>query len=117
MAEGLLSLLRPANLALSFLLELAMLAAYFYWGWQTGETTIARVGLGIGLPLLAAIIWGILMAPSSGSRLRGASYLALKLVLFGLAVVALFSARQPQLGIALAGLIAVNVVLTYVWEQ
>ena len=40
-----------SSLALAFLLELAMLAAYAYWGFQAGTSIIMKVVLGIGDPL------------------------------------------------------------------
>ena len=53
----------PLNLALRFLLELAALAAYAYWGW-TAHEGIQRHLLGIGLPLLAAVLWGTFRVPN-----------------------------------------------------
>ncbi len=49
-----LELIKGANLALRFLLELCALAAVGYWGLETGRGPIAKVGLGIGTPLAAA---------------------------------------------------------------
>jgi hypothetical protein len=106
-----------ANLALAFLLELAMLVAFGYWGFQTGETTMARIGLGLGLPLLAAVLWGIFMAPSSSRRLQGAAYLAVKVMLFGLAAAALILAGRPALGIMLSVAFVINTILLHVWRQ
>ena len=53
----------PINLALRFLLELAALAAYAYWGWVAHEGAWRYV-LGIGPPLLAAILWGTFRVPN-----------------------------------------------------
>ena len=50
--------LKYANLALAFFLELCALAALGYWGFVTGEGLPARIGLGVGAPLLAAVLWG-----------------------------------------------------------
>ncbi len=49
-----LTVLKNANLALAFFLELGVLAALGYWGFQTGQGTIAKIGLGISAPALAA---------------------------------------------------------------
>jgi hypothetical protein len=106
-----------ANLALAFFLELAMLGAFGYWGFWIGKTGMAKVGLGIGIPLLVAVMWGIFMAPRSSRRLQGAAYLALKLVLFGLAVAALILAGSPALGIVFGVLVVINTVLLSAWEQ
>ncbi len=109
-------MLKSINLAVSFFLELAMLAAFAYWGFQTGESTVMKILLGIGIPLLVATMWGIFMAPKSSRRLQGTSYLTVKVVLFGLAVLALIAARQPVAGIVLAVLFVINTILLYVWQ-
>jgi hypothetical protein len=47
----------PLNLVLRFVLELAALAGMGIWGWQQGNGAMAYV-LAIGVPVLAAGIWG-----------------------------------------------------------
>ena len=49
--DAMSAILKSVNLALAFLLELAMLAAYAYWGFQAGTSIIMKVVLGIGDPL------------------------------------------------------------------
>ena len=107
---------KAMNLAVAFILELAMLAAFAWWGFHTGDSTIVRILLGIGVPVLVAVIWGIFMAPNSSRRFRGAAYLLLKIVLFGLAVAALVAVGQMILGIILGVVFLVNTVLLYVWR-
>jgi hypothetical protein len=51
-----LSGLRGVILTLRFLCELAMLAALAYWGFTVGDGAGAWV-LGVGAPLLAAVVW------------------------------------------------------------
>jgi hypothetical protein len=111
-----LSVLKTLNLSLAFFLELAMLAAFAYWGFHTGQSTIAKIGLGIGIPLLVVVIWGRFMAPNSSTRLRGAAYLALKFLLFGLAVAALITTSNDTLGIVFGGVVLINAILLYVWK-
>jgi hypothetical protein len=111
-----LSVLKTFNLALAFFLELAMLAAFAYWGFYNGQSTIVKIGLGIGIPLLVAVIWGLFMAPNSSTRLQGAAYLALKFVLFGLAVAALIRTSNDTLGIVLGGVVVINTILLYAWK-
>jgi hypothetical protein len=53
-----LEVIKNANLLLRFLLELCALAALGYWGFKTGGGMAAKVGLGIGAPLAAALVWG-----------------------------------------------------------
>jgi Na+-translocating ferredoxin:NAD+ oxidoreductase RnfD subunit len=112
-----ITILKSINLALAFLLELALLAAFAYWGFQSGNSTLVKILLGIGLPLLVALIWGALMAPNSPRRLQGGAYLALKALLFGLGVAALMSAGRTMLGVLFAVVVVINTILLYVWQQ
>ena len=43
-----LELIKGTALALRFLLELCALGALGYWGFMTGGTALAKVGLGLG---------------------------------------------------------------------
>jgi len=112
-----LELLKTANLALAFLLELGMLAAYGVWGFHAGQYTLARVALGIGLSVLAAVFWGVFMAPKALVSLPEWPHLAVALFLFGLAAAALWSAGQPTLAWIFAALVILNQVLMWIWKQ
>jgi hypothetical protein len=48
--------LRGVTLTVRFLCELAMLAALAHWGSTVGDGAGAWV-LGVGAPLLAAVVW------------------------------------------------------------
>jgi hypothetical protein len=109
--------LKNANLALAFFLELAVLAALGYWGFHTGQGRLARIGLGIGVPLVAVIVWALFGAPQATWHLQGFWFVILQVVFFGSAVVALFAASQRVLGTVFALLIVVNLVLIYAWPQ
>ena len=109
--------IKAANLALAFLLELCMLAAFAYWGFQTGAGLGMQLVLGIGAPVLAAVVWGIFVAPRAPVKLPPALHLVFVVVIFGLAVVALAAVGQPTLAWALGVVFAINRVLIYVWKQ
>ncbi|NJC70891.1 YrdB family protein [Planosporangium thailandense] len=109
--------MRPANLALRFALELAGLVAFGYWGFVTPTGRPLAVLLGLGAPLVAAALWGVLAAPKAPVRLPGAARLGFEIVWFGAAAAALIHAGRPFLAVVLAALYAVNRVLMYVWRQ
>jgi hypothetical protein len=109
--------LKLANLALSFLLELAMLAAFAYWGFHTSTDGILRIVLGIGAPLIAIVVWGIFLAPRSSKRLTGIQQLILATIIFGLAVIALVVADRPDLGVVLGVAFIINRILIAIWKQ
>lgn len=89
------------DLAAVFLLELCMLAALGYWGVEQGNGAIIKVILGIGAPVLAAIVWGMFAAPKAKVHLRLVTQMAVRVVVFALAALALTMAAQRNLGIAL----------------
>ena len=112
-----LGMIKSANLALAFLLELAALVAFGYWGFNASDSTVVKLLLGIGVPVLAIVLWGIFAAPRSARRLRGSAYHVFATIFFALAVLALFAAGSATLGIALALIYAINAVLLVVWKQ
>ncbi len=108
---------KTANLALMFLLELGVLLALGYWGFQVGPSLGAKIGLGLAAPVLAAIVWGVLGAPRSARRLRGIWYQVLKVVFFGSAALALAAAGRQELGIIFAVVFVLNAALILIWKQ
>lgn len=106
---------QAANLALRFLLELAALAALGYWGFHTGHSALANVALGLGAPLIAAVVWGVFAAPRSDRRLHGPALVAVQLAVLGAGVVALAGAGRPVLAAVFAALVVLNAVLLQVW--
>ncbi len=114
---GVLTALQYANLALSFLLELSLLVALAYWGFHAGTGTIGQIALGIGIPLLVAVLWGIFLAPRATVRLPAVPRFVVELVLFGLAVAGLAAAGQPSLAWVFGLILVVNRILIIVWRQ
>ena len=51
-----LEAIKSVNAALAFVLELGVLIALGYWGWTLEASMLARIGLGIALPLLAILV-------------------------------------------------------------
>ena len=112
-----MAILKPANLALAFLLELCMLAAFGYWGFYTGGSTLVKIGLALAAPLLAAVFWGLFMAPNSSRRLHDPWYLLAALVIFGLAIAALYSTGQHALAGIFGVVFIIHKILLYAWKQ
>jgi Protein of unknown function (DUF2568) len=112
-----LTVLKNANLALAFFLELGVLVALGYWGFQMGQGTIAKIGLGIGAPLMAVVVWGLFGAPNATWHLNGPWRLILEVVFFGSAAVALFISGQRVLGVVFALVFVLNHALIYAWAQ
>lgn len=96
------------NLILRFILELAALAAFAYWGFRTGESPITRTVLGVGTPLFAAWLWGAFVAPRARWRVSAALRLLVELAVFANAAYALAAAGQPTLAVVVAVAAAVS---------
>ena len=112
-----MEIIKGANLAVRFLLELWAFAALGYWGFQTGSGTVAKAGLGIGAPLVAIVAWGTMVAPKATIEVSPAIRLLVELAVFGSAVAALIATGRLRLALALAVAYAVNRILLAVWGQ
>jgi hypothetical protein len=103
--------LKSVNLAVKFILELAALAAFAYWG-----ATISVV-VAIGAPLVAAVLWGRLAAPRAPRRLPLAARVPFELGVFALAALALLAAASLLAAIVFASVVIVNAVLLTALRQ
>lgn len=112
-----MDVLKALNLLVRFLLELCMLAAVGYWGFKAGSGWAMKIILGIGLPILIAVLWGLFIAPKAIYPLSGISYLALELILLGSGAVALFASGRSDLGWIYIIILVVNKILMPVWKQ
>jgi hypothetical protein len=92
--------LRGVTLTVRFLCELAMLAALASWGFTVGDG-IGTWVLGLGAPLMAAVVWGAWVAPKARWPVPMPVRVVIELVLFGAAVGALAVAGQPVLAVVL----------------
>ena len=109
--------LKFMNAALAFLLELAMLAAFGYWGFQGDKSLTAKWLLGLGLPLITAVAWGMFLAPRAAHRLGNVGGNLLSLTLFLSAAVALFYTGHTLLAIIFAVTAILNRMLILLWKQ
>ena len=112
-----MEILKGANLLLRFLLELCALGAVGYWGFKTGSGIAAKIGLGIGAPLVIAVVWAIFVSPRAPVHLSLPLSLLLQVLIFGLAAAALAAAGHSTLGWVFVAVVVVNSALMYVWGQ
>jgi quinol-cytochrome oxidoreductase complex cytochrome b subunit len=108
--------MRPANLALKFLLELMTLAAFAVWGADVGSGVTA-VLLAIAAPLVVAILWGRFAAPRASHRLSTSSRIPFELGVFVVAAVALVACGHTIAAIVFAALVALNAALLTAFDQ
>lgn len=93
---------------LSFVLELAALAALAVWGFTVAPNLPTRLALGPGAPIALAVIWGIWLAPASEHRIGMPWLLIAKVVVFALATAAHVAARHPRAAAVFAVLVVLN---------
>jgi hypothetical protein len=106
----------PLNLLLVFILELAALVAMAYWGWTMHEGLL-RVVLAIGVPLLAAAMWGVFRVQNDPKEapveVPGWVRLLLEAVFFGSAVVMLYATGKTDWATVFGVLILAHYALAY----
>ena len=106
----------PINLAVRFLLELAALAALGVWGWQQGQGWV-RFVLAVGMPLLAAVLWGTFRVPNDPGPARvavpGVVRLVLELAIFGSAIWALADIGASSLSWMMGIVVAIHYLVSY----
>ena len=109
----------PINLALRFILEILALISMGYWGWSQ-HSGISRFLWMIGLPLIAAILWGTFAVPNDPSRsgkapvpVPGILRLLLEIAVFALGVWCLISAGLPIPGVILGVVVVLHYISSY----
>jgi hypothetical protein len=112
-----MQLIKGANLLLRFLLELLALGALGYWGFMTGSATLTKVALGVGAPLVAAVVWGTFLSPRAPVQLPWLLVLVLQALVCGSAAAGLVSTGHLTLAVVFGVIVVINAILMYVWEQ
>ena len=90
--------MKHANSGLRFLLELAMLASLGYYGF-TQFDGVAAWGLGCGLPLVAAVVWGVFVSPKASHPTTDPARVLVEIALLGSGPVALAAAGIRSLAV------------------
>ena len=98
--------------AVRFLLEVGVLLALGYWGYETGTGGLRYV-LAVAAPLAAAVVWGAVVAPKAALSVSPGVRLTVSLVVFAAAVAALYAASRPVLAVTFAVVAVVDTALVY----
>jgi hypothetical protein len=109
--------LKVINLGVRFLLEILVLVILGYWGFRVSEGTVMKIIVGIGSPLLVAVIWGMFGAPKATYVLSGLPFLLLEIVIFGLPVAALFFIEKQSIAYIYGVIVIINIILMKIWHQ
>lgn len=109
--------LPAGNAAIRFTLEVCALAALGYGGWSAPAGVLPRLLLAIGAPVVAATLWGTLVAPKAANRLADPWRLGPEIAVFSSASLALLLAGRPALAISFGVIASVSLALTFVLDQ
>jgi len=110
-------ILKTINQAVTFLLEIAMLIAYGYYGMNGPWKFVPRLLFTIFLLAVVIMLWAIFAAPKSARRLK-MPYLAIfRTSIFFISAFLLFQSGQKNLAIILAGLTVITQTIGYYTEK
>jgi hypothetical protein len=110
-------LIKSANLALRFLLELCALAATAYWGATGDGGRGRRAFLAVAAPVVVGVVWMLFVAPGATIHTPPALRFVVELTVFTAAASALLQRGHLVLASALGLGYAVNRALMAVWDQ
>ena len=106
----------PLNLGIRFLMEIAALVVLGLWGWRTGPEGLQFL-LAVGLPLIAAAIWGVFRVPNDPGpaivATPGLVRLVYELALFGFTTWALFDLGYNAAGWIFGGITLLHYLTSY----
>jgi Protein of unknown function (DUF2568) len=102
---------RAVNLTVAFLIEVVALVAFAWWGFHLSEAGWVRALVGVGVPIVTAVAWGLFLAPRATFKLPRVVQLVLKAVVFGAATAAIIASSSLLLGIVFAAIVVVNTAL------
>ncbi|MGN6803617.1 MAG: YrdB family protein [Ginsengibacter sp.] len=112
-----LTILKGINIAAAFLLEIAMLVSFEYFGYEYPENKALKYVLMIALPLLAGVLWGIFAAPKSQQRLPKVQRTLFVLTIFAASVFLLNQTGETALAAVFSICIIINQVLLFIFEE
>lgn len=111
-----MAFLKVIHQLVAFSLEMIMLISLGMWGFHGDKSTGLKYLMGLGLPLLAAGVWGILAAPRSSRRLDLPYRLLVSLALFGLAATLLHKMGYTRLALVFAGVAVISALLELLFD-
>lgn len=101
-------------LGVLFLVELAALFSFGYWGYRLEAGWALRIACAIGLPALVAVFWGTFVAPKASIPVPETWRTVLQLAVFLLAATALYFSGRPGWAAGYAIIAVADAALVYV---
>jgi hypothetical protein len=110
-------MINGVNMVVTFLLELAMLAAYGFGGYELSSNTIVRWVLAVLFPVIVGVLWGVFLSPKASITLPYAVKLAGRFILMIGGALILWSAHLTVLATIYTIALVVSIVLTLTSKQ
>ena len=107
--------MKDANLALRFLIEVAALAIFAYWGWKAGNGAV-RWAIAVGAVAAAVVVWALFVSEDPTISIPRSLQFVIELGVWAAAGAALYAAGHARLAMAFLGIAIASGVLNYVWE-
>ena len=97
-----MTVIKSLALLVRFLLELAALAAVGWWGFEV------NVLLGLGAPLLVAVVWGAFISPKAAVPVPKVVWAGLQVLVFGAAALALTAVAPGWVAAAFVAVVVLD---------
>lgn len=113
-------MVKGANLALMFFLELGVIAAAGYWGFTVNQSWLIKVVAGLGAPALFIAAWALFGAGGGANATFPATGIwraVLEILWFGGGAAALYAAGAATPAAVFAILFVLNAALRIIWKQ
>lgn len=91
-----MDILKDFNFLILFLVELAMLYNFAFWGFTLRAPTAARYLIGLGAPVVTIVLWGMFFSPDPAFMLVQPWNAMGEYALFGLSSVAIAGAGRVR---------------------
>ena len=88
-----------------------------YRGFKRDGGAIGKITLGVGAPLVAAVVWGTFLSPRVPVSLPGTLVLLLQALVFASTTAGLVTTGHRTLALVFGVVVVVNAVLLYAWGQ
>ncbi|MGX9891524.1 YrdB family protein [Streptomyces sp. NPDC002276] len=108
---------KAANLGVLFVIELGALVAVAYWGFSRDLATPLTWLLGLGAPVVLAVLWGLCGSPKAKYKTRGAGRVAFEVVWFGAGVAGLVLAGAYDWALVFGLVCVASKTLAVIWRQ
>jgi hypothetical protein len=105
------------NLGVSFLLELIMIGALGYWGFNVDRSMAVKIIAGIGAPTVAILLWALFAAPKSEFRFAESLLTIFIFTMFSLGAFALYKSGHPAAALLFIAVVILNTILNLRWQQ